>query len=128
MVHPISQNTYLQSDQDDQPYEETVGKDRYTLFLTADHGAANAIWYSRNHDIPADYWNPASTVDSLNRILAAGFQTADLVDTISNYQVTFNMRTIRQKKLDFNAIKKTLSGMAPPAARHYLLHRYLEPL
>lgn len=105
------EDIYLRLDQDLAAFfdylDETVGKDQYTVFLTADHGAAHAIWYSQNHDIPADYWSPASTVDSLNRILAQGFQASGLVDTISNYQVTFNMRTIHQKKLDLNAIKKT---------------------
>lgn len=105
------EDTYLRLDQDLARFfdylDEKVGKDQYTVFLTADHGAAHAIWYSQNHDIPADYWNPAPIVDSLNRILAQGFQTPGLVDTISNYQVTFNMRKIRQKNLDFSAIKKT---------------------
>jgi predicted AlkP superfamily pyrophosphatase or phosphodiesterase len=105
------EDTYLRLDQDLASFftylDETVGKDQYTVFLTADHGAAHAIWYSQNHDIPADYWNPQPTVDSLNRILDQNFQTPGLVDTISNYQITFNMRTIRQKKLDFSAIKKT---------------------
>ena len=105
------EDTYLRLDQDLAAFfsylDEKVGKGEYTVFLTADHGAAHAIWYSQNHDIPADYWDPQSVVDSLNRILGQNFQTPGLVDTISNYQVTFNMRTIRQKKLDFNSIKKT---------------------
>jgi predicted AlkP superfamily pyrophosphatase or phosphodiesterase len=105
------EDTYLRLDQDLASFfsylDEKIGKGEYTIFLTADHGAAHAIWYSQNHDIPADYWNPQPVVDSLNRILGQNFQTPNLVDTISNYQVTFNMRTIRQKKLDFNAIKKT---------------------
>jgi arylsulfatase A-like enzyme len=42
----------------------------------------------------------------LNDVLGHAFQTPGLVDTISNYQVTFCMKTIRDKKLDFNAIKK----------------------
>ena len=105
------EDTYLRLDQDLAAFfdylDDKVGKGEYTVFLTADHGAAHAIWYSQNHDIPADYWNPQPVVDSLNRILGQDFQTPNLVDTISNYQVTFNMRTIRQKKLDFNSIKKT---------------------
>jgi len=105
------EDTYLRLDQDLAAFfdylDDKVGKGEYTVFLTADHGAAHAIWYSQNHDIPADYWSPQPFADSLNRILEQGFQTPNLVDTISNYQVTFNMRTIRQKKLDFNSIKKT---------------------
>jgi len=105
------EDTYLRLDQDLASFfdylDEKIGKDQYTVFLTADHGAAHAIGYSQNHDIPADYWSPLPILDSLNRILQQGFQTPNLVDTISNYQLTFNMRTIRQKKLDFNQVKKT---------------------
>ena len=86
--------------------DDRIGKDEYLVFLTADHGAAHAIWFSQNHDIPADFWNPQPLVDSLNGILARTFGTPRLVDTISNYQVSFSMRTIRDKKLDFHAIKK----------------------
>ena len=105
------EDTYLRLDQDLAAFfdylDDKIGKDQYTVFLTADHGAAHAIWYSQNHDIPADYWSPQPTIDSLNRILDATFQTPNLVDTISNYQITFANKTIRDKKLDFNAIKKT---------------------
>jgi len=105
------EDTYLRLDQDLANFfsylDDQIGKDNYTLFLTADHGAAHAVWFSQNHDIPADYFLPANLTDSLNTILGKTFQTPNLVDTISNYQVTFSMKTISDKKLEFNAIKKT---------------------
>jgi predicted AlkP superfamily pyrophosphatase or phosphodiesterase len=104
------EDTYLRLDQDLATFfsflDERVGKENYTVFLTADHGAAHAVWYSQNHDIPADYFGTTPLTDSLNSILGKAFQTPNLVDTISNYQVTFHMKTIREKKLEFNAIKK----------------------
>ena len=104
------EDTYLRFDQDLAAFfsflDERIGQGNYTIFLTADHGAAHAVWFSQNHDIPADYFLPAPLTDSLNAILGKAFQTPNLVDTISNYQVTFSMKTIREKKLEFNAIKK----------------------
>ncbi|HEY4335170.1 MAG TPA: alkaline phosphatase PafA [Puia sp.] len=104
------EDTYLRLDQDLAAFfsflDDRVGKDNYTIFLTADHGAAHAVWYSQNHDIPADYFATIPLTDSLNAILGKAFQTPNLVDTISNYQVNFRMQTIRDKKLEFNAIKK----------------------
>jgi predicted AlkP superfamily pyrophosphatase or phosphodiesterase len=109
-----TEDTYLRLDRDLADFfeflDERLGKDQYTVFLTADHGAAHAIWYSQNHDIPADFWNPQPLVDSLNGLLGQTFGTPNLVDTISNYQVTFSLRTIRDKKLDFNAIKKVATN------------------
>ncbi|HLZ89033.1 MAG TPA: alkaline phosphatase family protein, partial [Puia sp.] len=104
------EDTYLRLDRDLASFftylDETIGKEEYTVFLTADHGAAHAVWFSQNHDIPADFWLSAPLTDSLNAILGRTFQTANLVDTMSNYQVTFAMKTIRDKKLEFSAIKK----------------------
>jgi len=104
------EDTYLRFDRDLAAFldylDERVGPGGYTVFLTADHGAAHAVGYAQNHDIPADYWNPASWADSLNGLLGKAFGTPKLVDTISNYQVTFAMRTIREKRLDFNAVKR----------------------
>jgi predicted AlkP superfamily pyrophosphatase or phosphodiesterase len=104
------EDVYLRFDRDLAAFleylDEKIGRGEYTVFLTADHGAAHAVGYMQNHNIPGDYWNPGVLADSLNGLLARSFQTIRLVDTISNYQVTFSMKTIRDKKLDFNAIKK----------------------
>jgi predicted AlkP superfamily pyrophosphatase or phosphodiesterase len=108
------EDTYLRLDRDLADFfeflDERIGKGQYTVFLTADHGAANAIWYSQNHDIPADFWSAAPLLDSLNGLLARGFGTTGLVDTITNYQVTFAKSRIRDKKLDFNEVKKIAIG------------------
>ncbi|HVU93953.1 MAG TPA: alkaline phosphatase PafA [Puia sp.] len=105
------EDTYIRLDQDLAAFlsflDDRLGKENYTVFLTADHGAAHAVWYSQNHDIPAGYFLTAPLTDSLNALLGKAFQTPHLVDTVSNYQVTFSMTTIRDKKLEFNAIKKT---------------------
>ena len=105
-----TEDTYLRLDRDLAAFfeflDEKVGEGEYTVFLTADHGAAHAVWYSQNHDIPADYFKVPDLKDSLNRILGGDFGVEGLVDTISNYQVTFSMRTIRERKLDMGAVRK----------------------
>jgi len=104
------EDTYLRLDRELADFfhflDDKVGKDQYTVFLTADHGAAHAIWYNQNHDIPADYWNPQPLVENLNKELAKSFQVPNLVDTCSNYQITFSMKAIHDHKLDLNSIKK----------------------
>lgn len=104
------EDTYLRLDLELEKFfqylDDQVGKDQYTVFLTADHGAAHSIWYLQNHDVPADYWFTTSVTDSLNAALERNFHVPGLVDTITNYQVTFATKTIRDKKLEFNAVKK----------------------
>jgi predicted AlkP superfamily pyrophosphatase or phosphodiesterase len=104
------EDTYLRLDRDLADFfhflDEKVGKGEYTVVLTADHGAAHSIWFNQNHDIPSDYWDPRPLVESLNKELEKSFQVAGLVDTCSNYQITFSMKAIHEHKLDLNSIKK----------------------
>jgi predicted AlkP superfamily pyrophosphatase or phosphodiesterase len=104
------EDTYLRLDRDLADFfhflDEKVGKDQYTVFVTADHGAAHSVWFNQNHDIPADYWDPKPLVENLNKELAKTFQADNLVDTCSNYQITFSMKAIHEHKLDLNSIKK----------------------
>jgi predicted AlkP superfamily pyrophosphatase or phosphodiesterase len=105
-----TEDTYLRLDQELAAFfnylDEKVGKDGYTVFLTADHGAAHAITYMQNHDIPADFWNPQPLVENLNKLLEQKFQAPGLVDTCSNYQIDFSMKTVHEHNLDLEAIKK----------------------
>jgi len=107
-----TEDTYLRLDRELGEFfsflDTKVGKDQYTVFLTADHGAAHAVWYSQNHDIPADYFNsPANPlIEKLNAELAKQFNVTGLADTLVNYQISFSQKTIREHKLDLNAIKK----------------------
>lgn len=104
------EDTYLRLDHDLADFfsylDDKVGKDQYTVFLTADHGAAHAIWYSQNHDIPADYWNPAPLVTALNADLNGKFGVPGLVDTCTNYQVTFSAKELAAHKLNRDEVKK----------------------
>lgn len=104
------EDTYLRLDQQLADFfqflDENYGKDQYTVFLTADHGAAHAIWYNQNHDIPADYWTAQPLVDGLNKVLSKKFAVDNLVDTCTIYQIVFAMNKINAHQLDFDAVKK----------------------
>ena len=106
-----TEDTYLRLDQELASFfdflDEKVGKGEYTVFLTADHGAAHAVTFMQNHDIPADFWDSKPLVESLNKELARKFAVDNLVDTCTNYQIDFAMKTIEAHHLDFESIKKT---------------------
>jgi predicted AlkP superfamily pyrophosphatase or phosphodiesterase len=107
------EDVYLRLDRDLAAFfrflDDRVGSDAYTVFLTADHGAAHAIWYMQNHDLPADYWSHSDIlVDSLNKMLAEKFKVNGLVDACTNYQIDFATRRIAAGHLDFNAIKRNV--------------------
>jgi predicted AlkP superfamily pyrophosphatase or phosphodiesterase len=104
------EDTYLRLDKELANFfhflDEKVGKGQYTVFLSADHGAAHAIDYMKKHELPADFWYDKPLADSLNKILVEKFQVEKLVRTIMNYQVVFDLNKIDQQHLDFDAIKK----------------------
>lgn len=105
------EDTYLRLDKDlatfFQMLDTKVGKEQYLVFLTADHGAAHAINYMQQHELPADFWYSRPLVEALNKLLAEKFNAQSLVRSISNYQVNFNLNKINSDHLDFTAIKKT---------------------
>lgn len=106
-----TEDTYLRLDKDLADFFRTldakVGKGQWLVFLTADHGAAQAIGFMKEHELPADYWYPKPLRDSLNKLLNAKFHTTGLVRSISNYQVNFDLPKIYSSDLDFDAIRKT---------------------
>lgn len=104
------EDTYLRLDRDLGEFfkflDARLGKGQYTVFLTADHGAAHAIKYSQEHGIPADFWSARPLVDSLNRLLAAKFGVEKLIRSGENYQLNYDLGKIDAQHLDFDAIKR----------------------
>jgi hypothetical protein len=105
------EDTYLRLDKNLADLFKTldakVGKGQWLVFISADHGAAHAIGFMQEHNLPADFWYARPLADSLNRVLAARFQIAGLVRSITNYQVNFDLNKISAAGLDFDAIRKT---------------------
>ena len=104
------EDTYLRLDQNLADLFKTldakVGKNQWVIFLTADHGAAHAIGYMKEHDLPGDFFSSQPLLDSLNLRLNQKFQVTNLVRSITNDKVNFNLDKIYNSSLDFDAIKK----------------------
>lgn len=84
-----------------------IGKGQWLVFLTADHAAAHAIDFMKEHNLPAQAGRGGPLRDSLNKILSEKFQTSGLVRSIANYQVNFDLNKITSANLDLNAIRQT---------------------
>ena len=104
------EDTYLRLDHDLGKFfkylDARLGKGQYTVFLTADHGAAHAISYMQKHELPADFWNAQPLVDTLNKLLAAKFGAEKLIRSGMNYQLNFDLGKIEAQHLDYDAIKR----------------------
>ncbi len=104
------EDTYLRLDQELSAFfqllDAKVGEGQYLVFLSADHGAAHAIDFMKEHNLPADFWYTKPLADTLNKILTEKFGTPGLVRSIMNYQINFNLSKINSGRLDYTAIKK----------------------
>jgi predicted AlkP superfamily pyrophosphatase or phosphodiesterase len=103
------EDTYLRLDHDIAAFltylDAKIGKGKYTVFLTADHGAAHNPTFLQDHGIPAGVWDDALTLKDLNSFLQDKYKIDGLVLSLMNYQVNLNYSIIKYLKLDENAVK-----------------------
>jgi predicted AlkP superfamily pyrophosphatase or phosphodiesterase len=67
-----------------------VGAGNYTVFLTADHGAADVAQYSIDNHLPGGYLNGRQLEASLNEYLAKYFPGKKIIKEISGEQIYFD--------------------------------------
>jgi len=103
------EDTYLRLDKDLASFfsylDATVGKDNYSVFLTADHGAAHNTNFLKDHNIPAGLWDDAATAKEMNAMLEDKYKVKNLVISMDNYQVNFSNAAIKKEGLNEDALK-----------------------
>ncbi|NCD69598.1 alkaline phosphatase PafA [Mucilaginibacter agri] len=104
-----TEDTYLRLDKDLAAFfsylDAKIGKGNYTVFLTADHGAAHNPKFLQDRNVPAGYVNPGIMARDLNTLLEKKYDAKGLVLDANNYMINFNNVLIANKKLSIDAIK-----------------------
>lgn len=80
--------------------DEKVGKGRYLVFLTADHGGTNNYKYNHSHKLPTgawSYWNTDNT--DYNKVLKAKFGVDSLVKDVKEYSLYIDEARVRSHRL-----------------------------
>ncbi len=88
--------------------DDKVGKDQYTVFLSADHGVAHTPAFSKDMKMPGGMINTNAIVDTLNEMLKKEFGNDKIVLDISNYMVELNLPLLRSSSLKMKDIKNTI--------------------
>lgn len=105
------EDTYLRLDRDLERFlsflDASVGKGNYTVFLSADHGAAHNPRFLADRKVPAGNLRTAGIVKELNSVLQSKYKAGDLVLGLDNYQVNLNNKLIKSNALDESAIRLT---------------------
>ena len=104
------EDVYLRLDQDLASFfaglDSKIGKGNWLVFLTADHGAANAVGYSQENRIPADFFVSNNIIASLTQLIRQKFGVSNAISSGANYQINFDLIKIAAANADFEGIKK----------------------
>lgn len=104
------EDNYLRLDRDLASFftylDAKVGKGNYTVFLSADHGAAHNTAFLNDHNIPAGAWDDAVVLKGLNQLLLDKYKVDNMVLSLNDYQVNLNNKVINYLRLNEDDIKK----------------------
>ncbi|WP_333780756.1 alkaline phosphatase family protein [Tenacibaculum pacificus] len=108
-----TQDTYLRLDKDLASLfkflDTQIGKGNYTLFLTADHAAVQVPSYLQSVKIPANYFSYKKFKVFVNNITKKYFNSDDLVENISNFQIFLNKDKIETLNLTKNEVAQKIA-------------------
>ncbi|MEN8817519.1 MAG: alkaline phosphatase PafA [Nonlabens sp.] len=92
------EDTYLRLDRDIErlleSLDQEVGEGKYTVFLTADHGAVHNPAFLQSQKINAGYFSTSSFKKQLEKDLKEEYNQEDLISNISNNQIFFNKASL----------------------------------
>lgn len=104
------EDTYLRLDKELGDFlsylDQKIGKNEYTIFLSADHGGAHNVTFLMDNKMPAAPFPTAQVTKELNKVLMEEFKEENLVLSLMNYQVHFNNVLIKEKGMDLDRLKK----------------------
>ena len=89
--------------------DKNIGADNYTLFLTADHAAVQVPSYLSALKIPAGYIDQDDFRKFVIEISKKHFNSGELIENISNFQVFLDKEKISKLHLDHNKIAQVLA-------------------
>ncbi|TXD46586.1 alkaline phosphatase PafA [Polaribacter sp. IC073] len=108
-----TEDTYLRLDKDLEDFfnflDTEVGKGNYTLFLTADHAAVHVPSYLQSLKIPAHYMSTKEFRDFILEITQKYFNSKELIENVSNYQIFLDKAKIESLGLDLNVVAQKLA-------------------
>lgn len=103
------EDTYLRLDQDLEDFfkflDQKIGHKNYTVFLTADHGAASNPQFIMDEGGNAGYFPRNDMMNQVNDLLEKEFGHPKIIYAISNNQVFLNNKLMAEKQLNREKIK-----------------------
>ncbi len=108
------EDVYLRLDKDLEELlnalDKQVGKNNYTVFLTADHGGADVPNHLKDNKIPAGYLKEEVLVKDLKKYFQNNYNDSSLFVNMSNMQLFLNDKKIENLKLNKNDVEQKLAN------------------
>jgi len=89
--------------------DKTVGKNQYTVFLTADHAAPHVPEFLNKHSIPGGRIEDGEIKKELNDYLKKKTGVAKLINYIYQFNIYLNHSIMDSAKIDEGSIKKSIA-------------------
>lgn len=103
-----SEDTYLRLDKDIAEIlttlDNTLGKDNYLVFLSADHGVADIPAYWQSKKLPAGVFDRTKTLAELRTALKSTFGEGEFIRSEENSQLYLNASVLKDKKLTYSQV------------------------
>ncbi len=90
--------------------DKQVGKDNYTVFLTADHAVANIPAFNKKHQIPGGLSSEAAMRNEIGAMLTAKGLSASLISFIGEGNIYFNHPLMDSLKISQNILVDLVSS------------------
>jgi len=107
------QDTYLRLDKDLERLftylDATLGKNQYTVFLTADHGALQTPAYLQSQHIPAGFFNNSTFEKEVKEYTKQVFKTDNLMENISSNQIFLNYEIMKANNLKAEEVQNRIA-------------------
>lgn len=107
------EDTYLRFDKDLADLlsflDTNIGKDKYTVFLTADHAAVDIPAYLQSIKIPAHYLSITKLKAFVATITKKYFGSEELIENISNNQIFLNKDKVESLGFEVDKVAQKLA-------------------
>jgi predicted AlkP superfamily pyrophosphatase or phosphodiesterase len=108
------QDTYIRLDKDLERLfkylDANVGKNQYTVFLSADHAAVEVPAYLQSVKIPAGYFESSAFKKKVNKFVKVKFGAEDLIESISNNQIFLNRVKLNEMNLILEDVQQIIAN------------------
>ncbi len=109
------EDTYLRLDKELGEFlfflDKTLGKNNYTLFLTADHAAVQVPAYLNSLKIPAGYIDMKDFNSYIQNFCQSRYGSANLIENVSNSQIFLNRDELKRLNLNRNTVSEELAEL-----------------